>query len=531
MLDEGESMTSHSPRTSAIPPLPAGSARARPALHAGPRRSFLAGILQQAPAWAVSMLVHVVVLLSMALIVQEPPEEEKPRMIVSSVQEAQDLQEDFAEFEADLPQQSPETPSLPSTDELVMADTPAEHVQIVSMETDLNAAAVAVEFSDFGTETAPTQDLLASIGAVGAQAGGLGGRIDSKLRAQLVEKGGGSQQSEAAVEAALKWFANHQLPDGSWSLDFQQCPSCRGQCSHSGGGVKKYPTAGPTALALLPFLGRGYTHKQGPYKQQIEAALNVLATKVVQGKGDADEGMYVQGLTGICLSEAYALTQDRRLAGPAQLAVNYIMAAQDMTRGGWGYTYRNAGTSDTSILGWNLIAMKSAHLAALNVNSLNIKKAVEFLDSVQSDEGSAYGYRAPKDRPANHATTAVGLLCRMYLGWKKDRPGLNAGLDRLVKAGPSANLYYDYYATQVLHHVEGDRWLSWNAKMRELLLKTQRTSGHEKGSWYEDMDGEKVGCRTGGRLYSTSLATMILEVYYRHLPIYGQQSVDEEFKE
>ena len=529
MLDEGDTMAGHNPANTDTPPQPAAPpAPARAPLPAAPPRPLVAGMLRQAPAWMVSMLVHVVVLLSMALIVQEPPKGEAPRTIVSS---AQDVQEDFEEFAEDLPQQPLETPNLPTTDEVVMADTAVENVQIVSTAADVDAASVSVEFSDFGTATAPAQDLLASIGAVGVQAGGLSGRSDPKMRTQLVKKGGGSEQSETAVETALKWFINHQLPDGSWSLDFQRCPSCQGKCSQSGSNAKKYPTVGPTALALLPFLGKGYTHKQGPYKPQVEAALNVLASKVVQGKGDAGEGMYAQGLVGICLSEAFALTQDKRLAGPAQLSLNYIMAAQDMTRGGWGYTYRNAGTSDTSILGWNLMAMKSGHLASLSINPLNVKKAVEFLDSVQSAEGSAYGYRVAGDRPANSPTTAVGLLCRMYSGWKKDRPALNVGLDRLVKAGPGKNLYYDYYATQVLHHVEDERWESWNPKMRDLLLKTQRTSGHEKGSWYEEMDGEGHGSKTAGRIYSTSLATMILEVYYRHLPIYGQQSVDEEFKE
>jgi hypothetical protein len=37
------------------------------------------------------------------------------------------------------------------------------------------------------------------------------------------------------------------------------------------------------------------------------------------------------------------------------------------------------------------------------------------------------------------------------------------------------------------------------------------------------------GADIGGRLYCTSMATMVLEVYYRHLPIYRNQSVEQEF--
>ncbi|MEI7782434.1 MAG: hypothetical protein WCJ18_10990, partial [Planctomycetota bacterium] len=489
---------------------------------AGSSRSLGSSVLRQAPAWAVSMLVHIVVLLSMALIVQEPPKEEKPRTITSS---APEVQEEFEEFEEELPQDQPNTPQQDVTNEVVLPDaTVVTDVQVVTDAADVDAAAVSVEFTDFSTETAPSSDLLSAVGAVGGKAGGMGGRSGAQ-RQKLVQSGGGNAASEAAVEAALKWFINHQLPDGSWSLDLTKCPSCQGQCKNEATGAKNYPVAGPTALALLPFLGRGYTHKEGPYKKQIEFALNALASKVVNGKGNAGEGNYVQGLAGICLSEAYAMTQDNRLAMPAQLAVNYIIAAQDPVGGGWGYGFRAPG--DTSILGWNLMGLKSGHMAFLSVDPLSVKRAVGFLNSVQTDEGSGYGYRGPGNSPP---LTAAGLLCRMYLGWKKDHPALNRGLDRLAKAGPNTNLYYDYYGTQVMHHVEGDRWVSWNTKMRDMLVTKQATQGHEAGSWFEGFETGH-GPHVAGRIYTTSLATMILEVYYRHLPLYSGQSVDDEFKE
>ena len=489
----------------------------------GPRRSVGSAILKTAPAWAVSMLLHIVILLSMALIVQEPPKEEKARVITSS---APEVVEEFEEFEEELPVEQPDTPDQQEFTEAVVTDAAVvENVEVVTDASDVDAAAVAVEFTDFSTETAPSSDLLSAVGVVGGKAGGIGGRSGAQ-RQKLVQSGGGSAESEAAVEAALKWFINHQMPDGSWSFDLTKCPSCQGQCKHAEAkGAKQYPLAGPTALAILPFLGRGYTHKEGPYKKQMEFAFNALATKVVKGKGNAGEGSYVQGLAGICLSEAYAMTQDQRLQMPAQLAVNYIMASQDPVGGGWGYGYRSPG--DTSILGWNLMGLKSGHMAFLQVDPMSVKRAVAFLDSVQSDEGSGYGYRGPGNAPP---LTAAGLLCRMYLGWKKDHPALNRGLDRLAKMGPNNNLYYDYYGTQVMHHVEGDRWVAWNAKMRDMLVKEQAKQGHEQGSWADPFLKASHG-EQGGRIYTTSLATMILEVYYRHLPIYSQQSVDEEFKE
>jgi len=503
------------------PPAPAPVPAAATPSAEPPRRSAASGILRTAPAWAVSMLLHIVILLSMALIVQEPPKEEKPRVIVSS---APEVVEEFEEFEEQPLEPQPEAQEI--SDAVVLPDAAVvENVQVVADAADIDAAAVNVEFTDFSTETAASSDLLASVGAIGGQAGGLGGRTDPTMRQKLVQAGGGNAQSEAAVEAALKWIINHQLPDGSWSFDFTKCPSCNGNCSHPG---KIEDRGGATAMALLPMLGRGYTHKEGPYKKQFEAGVGFLAALTVNGQGKAYEkggNLYSQGLAGIALSETYAMTQDKRLQGPAQLALNYIMAAQDPIGGGWRYAPKQPG--DTSAVGWQLMALKSGHMAFLQVNPLTIKKAVGFLNRVQADDGATYGYTDPGN---GYGTSAVGLLCRMYLGWKKDNPALQRGVVRLAKAGPNQDLYFDYYATQILHHVEGDAWTAWNTKMRDMLVNSQQKQGHAAGSWFEGFD-KGHGPERGGRLYCTSMATMILEVYYRHLPLYGQQSVDEDFKE
>jgi len=487
--------------------------------------SSFGALVRQAPAWAVSLLVHVIVLLSMALIVNETPRQEKARVIVSG---APDVGDTFENFDASLPEDLPLAQE--TTDEVVMTDVvPIENVQVVSNAADVDAAPIAVELSDFGTEAAPPADMLAAVGGIGGTAGGLGGRVNAATRNQLVASGGGSSQSEAAVEAALKWFVKHQLPDGGWSFNLQECPGCKGECSQGRDKGVGSDRCGATALALLPFLGRGYTHKEGPYKRQLEAGLTFLAGMTVKGNGKAYEGggnMYSQGLAGIVLCESYAMSQDKRLQAPAQLALNYIMQAQDPVGGGWRYNPKQPG--DTSAVGWQLMALKSGNMAYLQVNPLVVKKASSFLDSVQSDDGAAYGYVDAKT--PGPARNAVGLLCRMYLGWKKNHPAMERGVANLAKAGPSKDLYHDYYATQVLHHVEGEQWVSWNNAMREMLVNTQSKKGHEAGSWYAGVD-EGHGADAAGRLYCTSLATMILEVYYRHLPIYGQQSVEEEFKE
>ena len=110
----------------------------------------------------------------------------------------------------------------------------------------------------------------------------------------------------------------------------------------------------------------------------------------------------------------------------------------------------------------------------------------------------------------------------MYDGWPEKHPPLLDGVSRIAKVGPTQGLYFDYYATQVMFHIGGEQWKDLNRKMKQLLLDTQRKPehGHEASSWYEGVQSDPNLDTPGGRLYSTSLAAMILEVYHRHLRIY-----------
>jgi len=230
-------------------------------------------------------------------------------------------------------------------------------------------------------------------------------------------------------------------------------------------------------------------------------------------------GMYAQGLVAIVLCEAFAMTRDPALKEPAQQAIRFIEYAQDKKGGGWRYRPQEPG--DTTVTGWQLMALKSADMAGLKVDRSVHYAAQRFLDSVASDEGSQYGYL---DRTPRRSTTAIALLCRMYGGWVRGNPPLVRGIGHLAAWGPSVtDIYYNYYATQVLRHWGGSDWKRWNEAMREYLISMQETKGHESGSWYFDDEHSRVG----GRLYTTSMAVMILEVYYRYMPLYGKQVFPE----
>jgi hypothetical protein len=256
----------------------------------------------------------------------------------------------------------------------------------------------------------------------------------------------------------------------------------------------------------------------------VKAGLDFLVSRMKEtehGGSFHESGgtMYSQGIATLALCEAYAMTADKGLHGPAQKAIDFVVYAQDPVGGGWRYQPRQKG--DLSVTGWQLTALKSGHFGYLCVPPVTLKKASMFLDSVQTDEGARYGYTKPAtDRKT---TTAVGLLMRMHLGWKKDNSALKRGVEWLSEQGPSkTNMYYNYYATRLMHQVGGEAWTKWRGKIINYLADTQSHKGHEAGSWY--FGGGDLGRERGGRLYSTAMALMILEVYYRHLRIYDRPS-------
>ncbi len=474
-------------------------------------RRFL--LFAAVPSWAISMIVHIIAIMVLAFVTFAPTVDKVANILdVANASEVEEIEEFevLDELEPlEVSEISAETPVVQST-----VDTTSEVVE-VEVSTDVDAAAIQVDLVDFSTETAPRNDLMKEIGSMTGSA--LEGR-SAKARGQMVKQNGGSEGSEKAVAMALKWFAAHQFPDGHWAFEGMPCA-----CTHQ--GDTKGCFTGATAMALLPFLGSGQTHMEGQYKDTVGRGLAYLVRteqpngSLIQGAGN----MYAHGLSSIALCEAYAMTHDRKLMAPAQASIAFICYAQDPVGGGWRYTPRQPG--DTSVVGWQLMALKSGHMAYLQVPPNTVAGAIKFLNTVQSDGGSKYGYAEPGGKPS---TTAIGLLCRMYLGWKKNEPALMRGAEYISNLGPSpTDHYYNYYATQIMHHYGDEYWPKWNNVMREQLINSQEKEGHMAGSW--GVPGGGHANERGGRLYVTSMATMILEVYYRHMPIYAKEAAEEDF--
>ena len=352
-------------------------------------------------------------------------------------------------------------------------------------------------------------------GGSGGAGEGFGGRGSGSRQAMLAS-GGGTADSERSVGAATNWLARHQNADGSWGChEFsKKCldPSCSAHAHKAGAD---YPMAA-TAFGLLPFFAAGQTHEsKGPYQAVIRKGLLWMATHQDPKTGRLGGGsMYEHGLATIAICEAYGLSKDQKLKPVAERAVRFIEDAQNDKSGGWHYSANAPTVGDTSVVGWQLMGMKSAQMAGLPVNKATLEKSKKFLASVAKGKAGGLFSYMPESGPSP-AMSAVGLLCNQYSGMKRTEPAMVEGMAYVMQnlAGAKNDSYFLYYATQVMHNLPGPEWDTWNRNARRHLLATQIRQGCAEGSW------APIG-HSAGPVMSTSIHALTLEVYYRYLPLY-----------
>ena len=120
--------------------------------------------------------------------------------------------------------------------------------------------------------------------------------------------------------------------------------------------------------------------------------------------------------------------------------------------------------------------------------------------------------------------TAEALFCRLLLGMPAGHPAAAEALAMLAAARPrrpriptptpGITPRWRRFTPAV------PQWERWNARLQSALLPLQRRDGGPlAGSW----DPDPVWGGHGGRVYSTALSAMTLEVYYRHLPMHQRE--------
>lgn len=473
-----------------------------------PRLASVRWWAEDAPAWLASAMLHLAALVLLALLALRVADD-PPISLTAGVAEAPgaELTPSALEFSA----------------EDLLADAPrVEEFEPTPTELPTLAMDVPTPVVEVGLTASADRPAVAAGPA-------LSGR-DGSRKAALLQALGGTAQTEEAVLDGLRWLARKQLNDGSWSLEGP----------YSGGGDFENREAA-TAMALIAYQGAGKlpSSPRSDFGKQVADGWRWLLRQQNQdgsfwkGRG-FNHAFYTDALCTIALCELLAMTGDDQYREPAKRAVQHLVRSQG-DLGGWKYT--PAAQSDLSVTGWVLMALKSGELAGIEVPSEVFARVSEFLDAVQrkdppagSPMGSRYVYEESYqfNREKIPTMTAVGLLCREYLGWTGKDPRLDKGLDFLLTHRPEwrtgkADLYYWYYATQACLHAGGRQWPLWNQVIRELLPAQQVKRGPERGSWAPPPGVSHQ--ELGGRLYSTCLAIYTLEVYYRHLPLYQQRAV------
>ena len=491
------------------------------------------------PAWVISGAVHVGLIAIMILLFGTKGASAKPaeKVVTTTVEKEEE------EPEKDLTNEDPGLQSnleaaLPEIERVDKATVDAA----VTMDNlgqpnapDTDTTALALPGLNTGDLSQP--GLTGDTGGAMSGTGGGGGQMFASFpgrsgatKSRLLREGGGNEESERAVALGLAWLARQQMQDGGWQYDAGQ----------------KEERIAATGMALLPFLAAGETHLRGKkYQKTVSTGLQFLLRNCPLSGANAGRmsgNMYAHAIGALALCEAYGMTKDKGLllAG-GQAAINHIVKAQ-AANGSWGYAPGNPG--DTSIVGWQIQALKAAQLGKdIVVPAATMKKAVDFLNLAGGGSRKAmYGYNDNAGAAPGTSLTAVGLLSRYYIdAWGPDTPGMAEGVLGLMKRAPvkspaSPDMYFYYYATQVVHFFEGDEWKTWNegpkgpdgtrkGGMRDWLIGLQiKKDGATQGSFDPGPGSIGTSC---GRLGTTAMCILTLEVYYRHLPLYKRANAGD----
>lgn len=484
----------------------------------------------RAPWLAISAAAHLLAYFILSAIPWDAFSQQDQTIIQATMQQAPDevIEEPEEEIEEEIEEEPIEEPVLKDAEV-------SDH-----NEEDTNEDYESVEGDpNFLSDSPFDSDAFNDVIGIGGGAGGkFGGRFGGKKNL----KAAGGQAKQQALKDALEWLSKHQSEDGSWDCDGFSANCGKIGSTTCGGPGGSTHDVGVTALALLAFLGDGNTTNQGEYKEVVSKGIAWLKDQQdpdtgLFGERSGHDFIYDHALASLAMCEAYYFSKSPRIKGTAQKAINFIMTARN-PYGAWRYEVPPIGDNDTSVTGWMVFALASAKDAGLEGDFKGaFDGALSFIDEVTDPASGRIGYSAfgelSSRTPANEhfprekgeAMTAVGLLCRIFLGQKPEDNPVMAKHAELIKSKPpvydpdgfGSDMYYWYYGTYALFQMGKPYWPVWEKAMDAAVVGSQRKDGDEKGSW----DPICAWGYSGGRVYSTALMTLCIEVYFRYAQVLG----------
>ncbi len=369
---------------------------------------------------------------------------------------------------------------------------------------------------------------LALVGAtqpLGAQTLELPGAPDLQAPVDI------TPQQVEAVAKGLKWLAENQNEEGSWTAKIgYKLNNDYNFTSTTHGHV------GVTSLACMAFLAGGNLPGRGPYGDNVERGLNFVLESV-QEDGYITRHrtrMYSHAFATLFLAEIYGTTRREDVRRKLQKAVDYIVKSQNL-QGGWRYE-PYAQESDMSIVVCQVLALRAARNIGIRVPKDTVDRAAKYvvdsavsLPASKSSGGSymrrgieqgTFSYQKDEYSRSSFALTSAGVTALHGLGIYSDQ-AIEKGVEYLIREMPRFNMergiqgrghyffwYGHYYGVQAMYTVGSPYWEPYFVEIRDLLLGMQK---HD-GSWPN---------RTGpGDAFGTAMGVLILEIPYRFLPIF-----------
>ena len=311
-------------------------------------------------------------------------------------------------------------------------------------------------------------------------------------------------EMDRAVTRGFEALSAMQGDDGSW------------------GSARFGKHVGITALACLAFMSDGNLPGRGRYGDVVEHGLDFILNSVTETgliAADTSHGpMYGHGFATLFLGELYGMTaggpdsvRAARIHESLLKAVRLIVQTQN-DEGGWRYN-PVPHDADISVTICQIMALRSARNAGIEVSKGTIDRAVEYVRVCQNEDGG-FRYQSTMGGSA-WPRTAAGVASLYYAGVYEDQ-ALDRGLGYLeTKAMPGKGLgvgshyfYGHYYAVQAMYLAGGKHWALWWPAIRDELVASQRS---DEGVWHDGY---------AGSAYGTAMGLIILQMPKRYLPIF-----------